>query len=182
MMTADQTPNVIVPAPARLDLPLLAFRWFLWGSNQLQSFALLVVRLAWGWESYESGYGHLTHVKDTAAFFQSLGIPHPVLNVYISGYTEMIGGVLLMLGLGSRFISLPLIFNFIIAIVTASRDHVVKFFSEDPSNIVDDTAFPFLVTALIVLAFGPGWFSVDGILRFFVFKRLGWDRPARQGM
>ncbi len=39
----------------------------------------------------------------------------PQLNVYLAGGTECIGGILLLLGLGSRFISIPLIFTMIIA-------------------------------------------------------------------
>ena len=36
------------------------------------------------------------------------------------------------------------------------------------------TPFAFLTTCLIVLCFGPGWLSVDGILRLF----LGRETPA----
>jgi putative oxidoreductase len=158
--------------------PVTAYRWLLRISNYLQPAVLLIIRLAWGWELYESGYGHLTHIKDTADFFTSLGIPHPVANAYISGTTELVGGILLMAGLGSRLISIPLIFNFLVAYATDAKDKLAKFFTEDPSNIVDYTAFPFLVAALVVLAFGPGWFSIDGILRLAIFKKLGWDRPA----
>ena len=48
-------------------------------------FALLVIRLAWGWELAESGYGHLTHLADTINFFQTLHIPMPRLNAIVCG-------------------------------------------------------------------------------------------------
>jgi putative oxidoreductase len=136
-------------------------------ANHLQSFGLLVIRLAWGWESFESGRGHLQHVFDTADFFRSLHIPFPVANVYISGTTEMVGGILLMLGLFSRFISIPLLFNFAVTYLTDARGAVQHLFT-DPDKFIDYTAFPFLVTALLILAFGAGKFSVDYLIARFV--------------
>jgi putative oxidoreductase len=137
--------------------------------NVLQSPVLLLIRLAWGFQLYESGIGHLTHVEKTAAFFTSLNIPHPVANVYISGSTELAGGILLMLGLFSRFISIPLFFNFCVAYWTASRSEVVNLFHfRNPDDFINDSAFPFLVTSLVILAFGPGFFSLD---RLFFGKK-----------
>jgi putative oxidoreductase len=123
----------------------------------LRSPALLLVRLAWGFQLYESGWGHLTHVGKTAQFFQSLHIPFPVANVYISGATEFVGGILLMLGLFSRLVSIPLLFNFCVAYLTASPGAVRELLHlQKPDDFINDSAFPFLVTSLLILAFGPG--------------------------
>jgi putative oxidoreductase len=131
----------------------------------LQSPVLLLIRLAWGFQLYESGWGHLTHVEKTAKFFESLHIPHPVANVYISGCTEWIGGILLMLGLFSRPISVLLLVNFSVAYLTASRDSVVKLLHfHNPDDFINDAAFPFLVTSLLILAFGPGRIALDSLL------------------
>jgi putative oxidoreductase len=131
----------------------------------LQSPALLVIRLAWGYQLFESGMGHLTHVAKTAAYFTSLNIPHPVANVYISGSTELAGGVLLMLGLFARFISIPLFFNFCVAYWTASHAEVINLLHfRNPDDFINDSAFPFLVTSLLIFAFGPGAVSFDRIL------------------
>jgi putative oxidoreductase len=144
---------------------------FLKWTSFLAPFALLMLRLSWGWEMLESGYGHLTHIHATTDFFMSLHIPFPRANVIISGSTELIGGALMMLGLAARLISIPLLFNFLVAILTASHDNVVHLFTQDYSKIVDDTAYPFVVTSLIILAFGPGLFSIDGILRVTLFEK-----------
>ena len=142
-------------------------------SIYLAPIVLLIVRLSWGWESFESGRAHLSHdhFQDTVSFFDSLHIPAPKASVIISGSVEVAGGILLMLGLGSRLIAVPLAINFCMAIVTASKDNVANFFHQDPSKIVDDTAFPFLIASLIILAFGPGLFSIDAILKRTLFKR-----------
>ena len=125
---------------------------------------LLLVRLAWGFQLYESGLGHLTHVEKTARFFQSLHIPYPELNVYLSGATELVGGILLMLGLFSRLISVPLLFNFCVAYATASRDSVRELLHfQKPDDFINDSAFPFLVTSLLILTFGPGKIALDAL-------------------
>jgi putative oxidoreductase len=131
----------------------------------LQSPVLLLIRLAWGYQLVESGIGHWTHVEKTAAFFESLHIPFATLNVYISATTELTGGVLLMIGLFSRIISVPLLFNFCVAYLTASRDEVkavLHFRGFD--DFINDSAFPFLVTSLLILAFGPGKIALDALI------------------
>ena len=137
--------------------------------SKLQPFVLLALRVTWGWELLESGYGHLTHVQKTVEAFQSWGVPLPTLNVYISGSTEMIGGALLILGLATRFIALPLVFNFLVAYATASRSTLTQLFFgpnhlEAYDKFIDDSAFPMLILALTMLAFGPGKFALDHLL------------------
>ena len=140
---------------------------------------LLLTRLAWGWELYESGHGHLQNFDHTIELFTGWGIPHPRFNAYICSYTEMIGGILIMLGLAARLVSIPLFFNFCVAYLTASHMTVVNFFHQDPSNFIDDSAFPFLMMSLTILAFGPGLFSIDGFLKHMLCKTTA---PAPRNM
>jgi putative oxidoreductase len=138
----------------------------------LAPLALLILRLGWGWELIESGRGHLNNIPQMVERFQSWGITfQPRAQVIMSATVELVGGGLLMLGLASRAIAIPLIGNFIVAYLTASKDNVHMFFKQDPSNIIDDAAYPFLIMSLIILSVGPGLFSVDAILQRTVFKR-----------
>src|SRR5579859_2368014 len=130
----------------------------------LQSLVLLFLRLICGISLYGSGIGHLTHVQKTALFFENLHIPFSTANVYISGTTELVGGVLLVLGLFSRVISVPLLFNFCVAYLTASSDAVKKLLHFSPDDFLSDTAYPFLVISLLILAFGPGRISIDFLI------------------
>ena len=137
--------------------------------SKLQPFVLLALRVTWGWELLESGYGHLTHIQITVEHFRSWGVPFPGLNVYVSGTTEMIGGALLILGLATRFIAVPLIFNFLVAYATASRATLTQLFFgpnhlEAYDKFIDDSAFPMLILSLIMLAFGPGKFALDHLV------------------
>jgi putative oxidoreductase len=181
----SQSPAPIRANAHRSPAPVGAYNQFACSAGYLQSAVLLVLRLSWGWQLAESGYGHLTHVGKTIEAFQGWGVPFPHLSVYVSGCTELAGGSLLLLGLGTRLISLPLVFNFIVAIVAASRSDIAKAFSEHGvlsgwDTIVNDTAFPMLMLALIMLAFGPGKVSIDAILKHTAFRprRTVAVRPA----
>ncbi len=128
------------------------------------------MRLYWGWQFFQTGKGKLMHVDKVTEFFTSLHIPLPKLNVYLAGGTECFGGLLLLLGLGSRLICLPLIFVTIIAYATAETDAVKHLFS-DPDKFVTATPFLFMLTCIIVLVFGPGLFSIDALLERTCFRK-----------
>ena len=77
---------------------------------------------------------------------------------------ELFGGALLALGLGSRLIGLVLTGNMFMAYVTADRQALLSVFS-DPGKFYNADPFTFLLASLLVLVFGPGFFSVDRILQ-----------------
>ncbi len=132
-------------------------------ANSLQSPFLLLVRLYWGWQFAQTGWGKLGDINKVINFFTSLGIPAPALNAWFVSGLELVGGILLILGLGSRLIALPLVIDMIVAYITADREALLKFLS-DPDKFYAAAPFTFLMASLIVLIFGPGKFSVDAIL------------------
>ena len=141
-------------------------------ANKLQSPLLLFIRLYIGYQCVISGWAHLHNVGATAAFFAKLHIPFPKANVYISASTEIVGGVLLFVGLCTRPTALVLTFNFLVAMLTVQLGNFDSSFKElghqiwvDQSPILGDTAFPFLAAAIVVLIFGPGWLSFDGLIK-----------------
>jgi len=150
-----------------------AYGWIITLASWLQPPFLLVIRLYWGWQFFVTGKGKLMDIPKVTGFFQSLGIPFPTLNAYLAGCTECFGGLLLLLGLGSRIITVPLIFTMIIAYITASPEAVKNIFSK-PDDFVTADPFLFLLTAVIVFLFGPGPLSLDGL-----FGRIFKARAAR---
>jgi putative oxidoreductase len=96
-------------------------------SSNVQSPFLLAVRLYWGWQFMQTGWGKLTDIGKVVGFFADLGIPAPALNAYFVSALEFGGGLLLILGLGSRLIALPLVINMIVAYVTADREALRSF-------------------------------------------------------
>jgi len=135
--------------------------------SQLQSPFLLLVRLYWGWQLIESGWGKLHNLDRVTQFFGSLNLPMPAQMAVFIACVEFFGGILFALGLFSRMTSLVLTINLIMAYVTADREALFSVFS-DPDKFYAAAPYTFLIASAIVLIFGPGKFCVDYLLRRFV--------------
>lgn len=131
--------------------------------SSLQSPFLLAVRLYWGWQFMQAGWGKLADIGKVVGFFTDLGIPAPALNAYFVSVLEFGGGLLLLLGLGSRLIALPLVINMLVAYITADREALFSIFS-NPDKFTAAAPYTFLIASMIVLIFGPGKFSADAFL------------------
>jgi putative oxidoreductase len=129
----------------------------------LQSPLLLVIRLYWGWQFFVDGKGKLTHLDRVTSYFASLNIPAPRLNCILASTTECVCGMLLLLGLLSRFASVALIGVMSVAYLTAEREALESFFN-DPDKFTGATPFLFLFAAVLVFAFGPGKIALDTLV------------------
>jgi putative oxidoreductase len=136
---------------------------FLKIANSLQSPVLLLIRLDWGYQFWESGWAHFNNMPDFINMFERLHIPAPSLNAHFIAGLEAGGGILLALGLGSRFISLLLAGDMFVAFITAERESLQSIFS-DPDKFFNASPHTFLFIALLILAFGPGKFSLDTLI------------------
>ncbi|MDD5542206.1 MAG: DoxX family protein [Acidobacteriia bacterium] len=136
---------------------------FFRGVSFLQSPFLLFVRLYWGWQFMQSGWGKLHNLSNVADYFTSIGLPHPGLMAPFISSLEFFGGLLLFLGLLSRPISLILTINMIMAYVTADREALRSFFS-DPGKFYAADPYTFLFASMLILIFGAGTFSLDTLL------------------
>src|SRR6266446_944894 len=136
-------------------------------ADYLQSTFLLLVRLYWGWQLIESGWGKLHNLDKVTQFFGSLNLPMPAQMAVFIACVEFFGGIFFALGLFSRMTSLVLTINLIMAYVTADREALFSVFS-DPDKFYRAAPYTFLVASVIVLIFGPGKFCVDYLLRRLV--------------
>ena len=135
------------------------------GSN-LQSLLLFWMRLTWGQQFLSHGLAKLHDIEGTAQFFASLDIHHPYFHAHLVGYTEAIGGLCLMVGLASRLVSIPLIVIMVTALSSAHINIFERFrFVLEPSMLSNSAPYPFLITAMLVLIFGPGRISLDAWLK-----------------
>jgi putative oxidoreductase len=139
------------------------YGWFLKIANSLQSPVLLLVRLYWGWQFFDTGRGKLGDISKVVDYFTSLGVPAPSLNAHFIALLETGGGILLILGLASRLIALPLLIDMIMAYVIADREALGSIFSE-PDKFYNAAPFTFLLASLLILVFGPGWLSLDTLI------------------
>ena len=70
-------------------------------------------------EFIPSGLGKVTNLPKLVANFVELGIPAPALTAAVSATTELVCGVLLLVGLGTRFAAAALTIVMAVAILTA---------------------------------------------------------------
>jgi putative oxidoreductase len=134
---------------------------------------LLAIRLYWGYQFAQTGWGKLHNIAHVTEFFTSLNLPQPHATAIFVSLVEFLGGILFALGLGSRLISLVLFLNMTVAYWTADREafgHILN----DPSKFYVADPFTFWFAALLILFLGPGLFALDMILR----KVVGCEQPA----
>jgi putative oxidoreductase len=94
----------------------------------------------------------------------------PTFNAYFIGSLECFGSLLLIIGLASRPLALLIVISMTVAYLAADFEAVSSIFS-DPDKFVKADPFPFLLTALIVLVFGPGLFSIDALMKRILRRR-----------
>src|SRR6202047_756012 len=82
------------------------YSWFGKPVSTLQSPFLLVVRLYWGWQLSQNGWGKLHNLPHVTEFFASLGLPAPSFTATFVASFEFVGGILLAIGLLSRIAAL----------------------------------------------------------------------------
>jgi putative oxidoreductase len=153
-----------------MNLLLKLYTRFSAMASYLSSPFLLAVRLYWGWQLAQSGWGKLHHLDKVTDFFTSLNLPMPGVTAHFVSSLELVGGILLILGLGSRAISFVLSINMLVAYWTADRDALLAFFS-DPGKFYNADPYTFLFASLMVLIFGAGVFSLDAFIAKRFLKR-----------
>jgi putative oxidoreductase len=150
--------NAHTPAPTRPQrlqrLQMLARRLEPHG----QAAFLLLMRLLYGWFFIQSGWGKWMHFDRTTEFFASLHLPAPAANAALVATFELVGGILVALGAGTRYASAVLTAVLGTAFATAHAEDAFK----GLSAFTEQPPFPFLVATLLLLAFGAGRFSFDG--------------------
>ena len=95
---------------------------FLDATRSVDFLAPLALRLYLAPVFWIAGVNKLAHFEDTAAWFGNpdwgLGLPFPELMAGLATGSEVLGAVLLVIGLGVRWISVPLMITMVVAAVT----------------------------------------------------------------
>jgi putative oxidoreductase len=132
-------------------------------ASSLQSPFLLIVRLYWGWQISQNGWGKLHNLSHVTDFFSSLGLPAPGPTAAFVATFEFVGGILLAVGLLSRVAALGFVIDMTMAYLTADREALLSFFS-DPGKFYNADPFILFFVGLLILFFGPGKLSIDALL------------------
>jgi putative oxidoreductase len=119
----------------------------------------LLVRLVVGWVFLWTGWQKLHILPRMIENFRSWGIPAPeILTPFVSG-VEFVGGLLLLVGLLTRFVSVPMMIVMLVAIVS------VKWGDVDSLQTLlgfEEISY-FVMFAWLGIA-GPGPVSLDHIV------------------
>ena len=127
-------------------------------TEHFQSLSLLIARCLIGYGFYEPAMNKWNDIDAVAGWFASMGIPFPTINAYMAATTEIVGVGLLILGLFTRFISLPLIVIMIVAIFTV---HYANGFSAGVNGY--EIPLYYMIFLIIFVSHGAGRFSLDHI-------------------
>jgi putative oxidoreductase len=134
-------------------------------ASYAQSPLLLAIRLYWGWQFAQDGYGKLTHLARVTEFFTSLNLPAPGTTALAVGLIELVGGVLFAVGIGSRFVSLVLWVNMTMAYLSVPDDRVnFSHILSKPDDFYGASPYTYWFAALLILILGPGLFAVDTLI------------------
>ncbi|HEY4045794.1 MAG TPA: DoxX family protein [Acidobacteriaceae bacterium] len=152
-----------MPARQLLERSRTAHVHFCQAASSLRSPFLLLVRLYWGWQFSQSGWGKLHRLPQVTQFFASLNIPAPGFNAFFVSWLELIGGILLILGLASRWTALLLAIDMLVAYLTSDSTALRSVIS-DPGKFYNADPYTFLFAALLILIFGPGKLAIDSFL------------------
>ena len=132
----------------------------------------LLARLTLAAVFIPSGWGKLHNLEKITAFFTELHIPAPQVNAVVASATEFFGGLLLLVGLGTRLASLPLALTMVVAIFTARRAEI-----DGITTLLGFTEFTYLAMLVWLALVGPGSASLD---RLFGWTRLRTTERALQ--
>jgi putative oxidoreductase len=124
----------------------------------LEDTAILLVRIAIGLVLFLTGgwkvFGWLggPGLAGAVGFYSQIGISGPL--AYLSIYTELIGGFLLLIGLITRLAAIPVTINMLVATIVSMPGGFLG-----PTGF--STPFVFLLCAVAILVTGPHSFSLD---------------------
>jgi putative oxidoreductase len=149
-----------------VDLLTVAYGRFASIAGGLQSPLLLAIRLYWGWQFAQDGWGKLTHLDRVAQFFASLNLPAPGATALAVATIEFGGGLLFASGIGSRLVSLVLFVNMTVACLSVPDDRInFSHILSNPGDFYGASPYTYWFAALLILILGPGLFAVDTLLR-----------------
>lgn len=129
---------------------------------RFRDIGVLILRLAFGFQllkvSYLNALFPTENLPEFVTYLTKLNFPFPTAGAYLASYTEFIGGILLLLGLWTRWAAIPLITNFGVAVGLAHLS----------TNDTYQNTFPsvnLLAATIFLLLNGPGRFSIDEKLK-----------------
>jgi putative oxidoreductase len=127
-------------------------------------FLVLVGRVFLGWLMLASGYGKLTGIAGTTAYFTNLGMSPPEFWAWFAGIAETVLGIALILGIATRYAALATFAWVLVATAIAHRYWTYPAAQQagQYNNWLKNIAI--MGGTLLAFVAGAGRYSVDAIL------------------
>lgn len=135
------------------------YRKFVEGTEKLHDVQLLLFRFILAIGFYSPAMMKVKNLEGVAEWFGSMSYPFPMVSAVLAMTTEVLGIVLLTLGLGTRIIALPMMFVLVVAIFTT---HISNGFAAGDNGFEIPLYYFLMLSALVV--YGSGKFSLDHLL------------------
>ncbi len=116
----------------------------------------VLARVTIGYIFIQSGWGKLHHLDKVVEFFTELGIPAANIQAPFVACVEFGCGLLVLLGLFTRFASIPLIGTMVVAIFTAKMKDISEL-----GDLFAMSEYLYIVLLLYLIVHGSGCISID---------------------
>ena len=126
---------------------------------KMRDIPLLSARLILAYGFYGPAMMKLNDVHAVAEWFNSMGMFLPSLNAYLATSAEILGVILLTLGLGTRLITFPLMITMLVAIKTV---HWENGFNAGDNGF--EIPLYYLIMLFMLMIFGAGKISLDYLI------------------
>ncbi|MFN0246393.1 MAG: DoxX family protein [Kofleriaceae bacterium] len=121
-----------------------------------------------------AGWGKLNNLEAITRYFESLGIPAAGVQAPLVSVIEFVGGILIIVGLGTRVVSLALASVMAVALATAISPNVSGI-----RELLGSIEAVYLTAFLYLAAHGAGVVSVDNLVaRRFPARSLTREKDA----
>ena len=127
--------------------------------QRAEGLSFILTRLTIAWVFAPSGWKKLQTLDQVILFFEKIGIPAASIQAPMVAVSELSCGMLILIGLGTRLASIPLLIIMVVAIYTAKWGEL-----HGLGSITEMTDFLYILLLLWLLTHGAGRFSLDHLI------------------